>query len=135
MMEKTLGERVKQTAEEMRDRLGEAVHTAGERLGEMREIQRITTEIRSLKREKERCRQSMADLLMRMFDQNTFAEALLRPEYNRIKEIDVAISTLEEERIAVRSQEAAATTPPPAVPIEAVQEDEEAAEVDMTRCE
>ena len=41
---------------------------------------------------------AMADLLIRMFDQNTFAEALLRPEYVRIKEIDEEIVRLEVER-------------------------------------
>jgi hypothetical protein len=45
----------------------------------------------------------MADLLIRMFDQNTFAEGLLRPEYDRIKEIDQAIAELEVERAKVNA--------------------------------
>ncbi|HEY3418533.1 MAG TPA: hypothetical protein VGM23_16780, partial [Armatimonadota bacterium] len=123
------------TAEEMRDRLGEAVHTASERLGEMREVQRINADIRTLNREKDRCHLAMIDLLMRMFDQNTFAEALLRPEYNRVKEIDAAIAKLEEERKAVGAQaeEAAPSVAP--IAIAEIEAAEEAAEVDMNRCE
>ena len=108
----TIGEKLRKTANEFADRLGEAAHTAGERIGEMREIQRINGQIRDRKKEKDRCKMAMADLLIRMFDQNTFAEALLRPEYNRIKEIDGEIAELVEER----EQVVADNTPTPEAP-------------------
>ena len=53
----------------------------------------------------------MADLLIRMFDQNTFAEALLRPEYLRIKEIDEAAAALEQERAEVMARASKAVQP------------------------
>ncbi|MHB9131270.1 MAG: hypothetical protein ACYDBB_09300 [Armatimonadota bacterium] len=100
-MDSEFGQKVRQVAKEVSDRIGEGVQTAGERIGELREKERIGSEIRTLNREKDRCRQVMADLLIRMFDQNVFAEALLRPEYERIKEIDVQVAQLEVERTAV----------------------------------
>ena len=109
-MDSTIGEKIKKTAGEVADLLGEAAHSATERIVEMRETQVITAQIRSLQREKDRCRQTMADLLVRMFDQNTFVEALLRPEYTRIKELDAQIAHLEQERIQV-SEHAAPGTP------------------------
>jgi|GEM_PF-1977679 len=107
----TIGDRLRKTAGDVAERFGEAAHSARERLSEMNEIARINTQIRARKREKDRCRMAMADLLIRMFDQNTFAEALLRPEYIRIKEIDEDITRLEEERDRVT---APAGAPPPA---------------------
>jgi len=121
-MDSTIGEKLKKTAGEVADMLGEAAHTATERIVEMRETQLLTAQIRSLQREKDRCRQTMADLLVRMFDQNAFVEALLRPEYSRIKAIDAEITRLELERQQVSNMHAEpgpgaeaknATTPPP----------------------
>jgi len=106
----TIGDRLRKTAGEVAERFGEAAHSARERLSEMNEIARLNTQIRARKREKDRCRMAMADLLIRMFDQNTFAEALLRPEYLRIKEIDTEILRLEEERDRVITRDGA--TPP-----------------------
>lgn len=97
-MSDTIGAKLKKTAEEIAGRLGEAAQTAGERIGEMREKERLSQQIRQLQREKERCRGTIADLVIRMFDQNTFAEALLHPEYARVKEIDVELAKLEQER-------------------------------------
>lgn len=97
-MDATLGARLKKTAGEVAGRLGEAALNASERINELVEMQHITQQIHALQREKAHCRQVMADLLIRMFDQETFAEALLRPEYNRIKEIECEISRLEQEK-------------------------------------
>ena len=94
----TISDKLRKTASDVADRLGDAAHSAGERIAEMREIQRLNGLIRERKREKDRCKMTMADLLIRMFDQNTFAEALLRPEYLRIRELDNELATLEEER-------------------------------------
>ncbi|MHB0940010.1 MAG: hypothetical protein ACYDCO_24895 [Armatimonadota bacterium] len=105
------GEKLRKNANELADWVGEAAHSAGERIAEMREIQRLNTVIRDRKREKDRCKMTMADLLIRMFDQNTFAEALLRPEYARIKELDAELAGLEEERrqVTAAAQTAAET--------------------------
>ena len=51
----TIGDKLRKTAGEVVERLGEAAYTAGERIGEMREIQRINGQLRALKREKDRC--------------------------------------------------------------------------------
>lgn len=115
----TLGDRLKKTAGEVVDLITEAAHKAGERLGEMNELQRLNGQLRALKRERDQCRLTMADLLIRMFDQSTFAEALLRPEYTRIKEIDVAMAALEAERADVTERMRAGAQPasaPGAVP-------------------
>lgn len=108
-----IGDRLRKTAGEVAERFGEAAHSARERIGEMNEIARFNTQIRARRREKDRCRMAMADLLIRMFDQNTFAEALLRPEYNRIKEIDGEIALLELERDRVTAHAAAHVTEEP----------------------
>ena len=97
----TFGSKLRKTAEEMAERLNDAAQNARERIGEMNEINRLNAQLRTLAREKDRCKITMADLLIRMFDQNTFAEALLRPEYERIREIDTAITVLEEARAQV----------------------------------
>lgn len=97
-MDSTLGARLKKTAGEVAGRLGEAAQIAGERINVLVEIQHLTREIQTLQEEKERCRQVMADLLIRMFDQETFAPPLLRPEYQRIKEIDQDIDRFEREK-------------------------------------
>lgn len=112
-MNDNFGDRLKKTAGEMAQRLGEAAHTAGERLGEMREQQRLQTEMRTLQRERDRCRQTIADLVIRMFDQQVFAEALLRPEYDRIKEVDCQLCALQEQinQIGQLPEETAAATP------------------------
>ena len=115
-MEKTLGARLKKTAEEVAERLGEAAQTAGERISDLRESQRLASQIRALQRERERCRQTMADLLIRMFDQNTFAEALLRPEYVRVKEIDQEIAGLEAARKQIGAHEARSAAVPAEAP-------------------
>ena len=122
-MTSSFGAKIKQTAGEVADMLGEAAHTASERLNELREAQYLQAQIQSRQREKERCRQTMADLLVRMFDQNTFAEALLRPEYLRIKELDAEIAQLEDERQQVMGlhheklpAETEADAPAPAAP-------------------
>lgn len=107
----TFGERLKKTASEVAERITEAAHQAGERLNQMNELQRLNGKIRGLKRERDQCRLTMADLLIRMFDQNTFAEALLRPEYQRVKEIDDAIAAVEVERDAVQARMNAAPAP------------------------
>lgn len=117
-MEDRLG-KFKKTAEEVGGRLGEAVKTAGEqldlavragkeRVSDFQETQRLSREIRRLQRERDRLRLIMADLLIRMFDQSTFAEALLRPEYEQIKKIAAQVATLEEERAAVGKRPAEA---------------------------
>lgn len=100
----TIGDRLRKTASDVADRLGEAAHSANERIAEMRGIQRLNSRIRELKREKDRCKMTMADLLIRMFDQNTFAEVLLRPEYLRIRELDAELAELEEERRQVMAR-------------------------------
>jgi len=100
----TFGDKLRKTAGEVAERLGDAAHTASEKINEMRDIQRINGQIKALKKEKDRCKMAMADLLIRMFDQNTFAEALLRPEYNRIVEIDKAVADLEAERAQVAAR-------------------------------
>lgn len=97
-MDSNFGEKLIKTAEEVAGRLGEAAHSAGERLNEMVEIQRLNKQIRMLQLEKDLCKMAMADLLIRMFDQETFAEALLRPEYLRIKEIGTEVCQLEQEK-------------------------------------
>lgn len=104
------GSKLRKTAEEMAGRLNDAAQSASEKLGEMRELSRLNGEIRSLKREKDQCKTVMADLLIRMFDQNTFAEALLRPEYDRIREVDQAIAALEVERAQVAAHAGVAPT-------------------------
>ncbi|HEY3377101.1 MAG TPA: hypothetical protein VGL77_06345 [Armatimonadota bacterium] len=100
-MDENFSAKLKKTAEEVVLRVGEAAQQAGERLGEMRDHQRLTQQIRTLQQEKEQCRQSMADLVIRMFDQQAFADALLKPEYQRIKAIEAEISCLEQERMAI----------------------------------
>lgn len=104
-MDDTFGARVKRTAEEVAQRMGEAAQQASERLGEMRDVARLNQQIRTLQREKDRCRQTIADLVVRMFDQDAFVTALLQPEYQRIKEIDVEIARLEEERELVGQEQ------------------------------
>jgi hypothetical protein len=74
------------------------MHTATERFNELRETQRIDQQIKTLQRERDRCALMIADLVVRMFDNNAFADALLRPEYNQIKEIDAQIAALKVER-------------------------------------
>ncbi len=97
-MDVTLGARLKKTAGEVAGRLGEAALNASERINDMVEIQHLTQQIHALQREKDHYRQDMADLLIRMFDRETFAAELLRPEYNRIKEIERDINRLEQEK-------------------------------------
>jgi len=100
----TFGTKLRKTAGEVADLLNEAAQTARDRIGEMNDISRLNSQIRALKREKDHCKTVMADLLIRMFDQNTFAEALLRPEYLRIKEIDETIGRLEDARAQVMAR-------------------------------
>lgn len=97
-MDDTLGGKVKRAAEEVRQRLSETVQTASDRLSVMRHDQRLKDEIRKLERERAQCRGIIADLVIRMFDQQAFMDALLRPEYTRIKEIDAEIARLTDER-------------------------------------
>lgn len=111
-MEETLSTKLKKTADEVLTRVGEAAQQASERIGEMREVQRISMQIRALTQERDRCRMTIADLVVRMFDQNAFLDALLKPEYQRIKEIDVEIAKLEKERAEVGAQEQAAAQAP-----------------------
>jgi hypothetical protein len=124
----TFGSRLRKTAEEVAGRLNEAAQTAGERLAEMREIQRLNAQLRALRREKDRCKMVMADLLIRMFDQNTFAEALLRPEYQQIKVLDEQIAAVEAERSQViaraqsEGQEAPSAMPAEETPAEGTAE-------------
>lgn len=113
-MDESFGTRLKKTAEEVALRLNDAAQQASERIGEMREVQRISQQIRTLTHERDRCRLSMADMAIRMFDQNAFAEALLQPEYQRIKEIDEEIARLEEEKACVGQEEEAAAPDTPA---------------------
>ncbi len=110
----TLGERVKKTAAEVAERFNEMAQRASERLSEMNELQRLSARRRALTRERDQCRLTIADLLIRMFDQDTFAEALLRPEYHRIKEIDAALADLEEERKQVQARHAQGAETAPA---------------------
>jgi len=110
-MDESIGDRIKKTAEAMMQNVGDFAQKTGEQLTDLRDMQRLQTRIRELEREKARNRNAMVDLLMRMFDQNTFAEALLRPEYLRIKEIDVEIARLVQERTALATAVKAA---PPA---------------------
>jgi len=112
----TIGDKLRKTANEFADRLGDAAHSAGERIAEMREIQRINAQIRERKRERDHCKITIADLLIRMFDQNTFAEALLRPEYTRIKELETELAALEEERRQVTAAAAQSAPAEPVVP-------------------
>jgi hypothetical protein len=109
-------EKVKRAAEDVASRLNEAVNEAvkvtGERLTEMQDLTRLNGQLRTLLREKEQCRQAMADLLIRMFDQNTFVEVLLRPEYTRIKELEVEIARLEKARDLVGPPAQAPTVAP-----------------------
>lgn len=106
----TIGAKIKRTAGEMAERINEAAHTAGERLSEMREVQRINTRLRALQREKDQCRLTMADLMIRMLDQNTFVDALLRPEYQRIKELDQEMAALKHERHLLTNPDGAPMT-------------------------
>jgi archaellum component FlaC len=112
-MDETFGARLRKTAEEVAQRFNEAAQQAGERIGEMRETQRLTQQIRTLTQERDKLRFAMADLVMRMFDQNAFMQELLRPDYQRVKEIDEEIHRLEKEREVV-GQEPAEKTPPTA---------------------
>jgi hypothetical protein len=100
-MSETTFEKVKKTAGDVVHRLGEFAQNAGERLSEMQEAQRIAGQIRTLRKERDRCKNSMVDLVMRMFDEGVFVEVLLKREYTRIKEIDAEIVVLEAEKAAV----------------------------------
>ena len=97
-MDDSLGAKLRKTAGDVAHRVGEAAHHAGERLSELREVQRLSHQIHLLAQEKERCRAVIADLVVRMFDQETFLEGMLRPEYERIKAIEVEIAILEKGR-------------------------------------
>ena len=100
-MSDTPFEKVKKTAGDVMHRLGEMAHSAGEQLAELQETQRLATRIRDLRKERARCQTTLADLVVRMFDQGAFVEALLKPEYCRIKEIDAEVLHLEAQKAVV----------------------------------
>jgi transposase len=110
-MDESLGSKLKKTAEAVMANVGELAQKTGEQLIELRALQRIDQQTRDLEKEKNRCRNTMADLLIRMFDQNTFAEALMRPEYERIKAIDVQLAALAEEKASIAAMHAKAVAP------------------------
>lgn len=112
-MDEPFTSKLARTAEEMAHRFNEAAQQAGERISEMREVQRLSQQIRTLKQEREHCRMSIADMVVRMFDQNAFVEALLRPEYQRIKDIDLEVERLEQERREVGTEQTEGPIPQP----------------------
>ncbi len=115
-MDDTLSSKLKKTADDVVHRLGEVAQTASDKLKEMQERERLTQLITRCKKERGQVREAMLDLLMRMFDQNTFAEALLRPDYQRIKEIEAEMARLEKEREAIGKILAESAPEAPAAP-------------------
>jgi len=112
-MEQEFSDKVKKTIDDLGTRLIDAAHFTGERIHDLQESSSIGSQIAAKEREKAKCRETMLDLLIRMFDEETFAEKLLRPEYIRIKEIDAEIAALRELRakIGKHEEEAAETAP------------------------
>lgn len=108
-MDQEFTDKVKKTIDDIGGRLSEAAQYTGERFHDMQESQTIGSQIAAKEREKGRCRETMLNLLIRMFDENTFAEKLLRPEYIRIKEIDAEIAALRELRAKVGKHEESTT--------------------------
>ena len=100
-VEDTISAKLQKTAGEVAQRIGEAAKTAGDRISEMRERDRLSADIARLQRDRDQVRQSMLDLLMRMFDQNVLVEQLLKPDYLRIKELDAEIAHMDKERAAI----------------------------------
>ena len=100
-MEDTISAKMQKAAGEVAQRIGEAAKNAGDRLSEMRERDRLTAEIARLQKEREQVRQAMVDLLIRMFDQNVLVEQLLKPDYQRVKELETEIASLDKERAAI----------------------------------
>jgi hypothetical protein len=115
-MDESLGEKFRKAAGNLAGRTGEVMRAAEERLGEFQETHRIDSRIQELKREELRCRNTMTDLLIRMFDQQSFAEALLKPEYLRIKEIEAEIVQLTAQRAAVGAEIESPDKATPGVP-------------------
>lgn len=97
-MEDSFAERVRKAADDVTNRLDDLAQQTGEKIDELREGGRLAGRIRELEREKDGCRRTIADLVVRMFDQQAFVENLLRPEYLRIKEIDAEIARLQAAR-------------------------------------
>lgn len=104
-MDQDFTEKMKKTIDDLGGRLADVAQNAGERINDMRESQHIGMQISEKDREKTKCREAMLDLLIRMFDEDTFAEKLLRPEYIRIKEIDAEIAALREMRAKIGKHE------------------------------
>ncbi len=104
-MDQDFSEKVKKTIDDLGGRLADVAQNAGERINDMRESQHIGAQIATKEKEKAQCREAMLDLLIRMFDEDTFAEKLLRPEYIRIKEIDAEIAALREMRAKIGKHE------------------------------
>jgi hypothetical protein len=100
-MTDTTFDKVKKTAGDVVHALGEVVQTASERIADIQEVQKLTAQIRTLNRERATCGATIVNLVVRMFDQGAFAETLLRPEYQRIKEIDAEVTRLEAEKAAI----------------------------------
>lgn len=115
-MDEPFTTKLARTAEEMAHRFNEAAQQAGERISEMREVQRLSQQIRTLNQEREHCRMAIADMVVRMFDQHAFVEALLRPEYQRIKDIECEVARLEQERSEVGVEQGESPMPSPDAP-------------------
>ena len=113
-MDDSLSAKLKKTAEAGMAYVGELAQKTGEQLIELRSLQRIDQQARELEKEKARHRNTMVDLLIRMFDQHTFAEALMRPEYERIKEIDAQLAALAQEKAHIAAVHAKPAEPAPA---------------------
>jgi hypothetical protein len=95
-MDQNFIEKARKAAGDIADRAGEAARAAGDRIDQFRESQRLNNQLHTLEREKQQCRNAMTDLLIRMFDQNTFAEALLKPDYLRLREIEAEMLHVKE---------------------------------------
>ncbi len=98
-MEETLGSKIKKTAGMVSKGIADTVETL-----------RITKRIADLQREKTQVRETITDLLLRMLDRNTFVEALLRPDYLRLKAIEAELAKLEAERAVLVAEDKPAET-------------------------
>lgn len=104
MAEKKGMSRVLQVAGDVAHVLGEAAQTTGEQFTRFQQAQRLEKQMRALGKERERCKATIVDLVLRMFDQDAFTEALLRPEYLRIREIDGEMARLQAARAALAAE-------------------------------
>lgn len=117
--------KVKKTAGDVVHALGEVVQTASERIADIQDLQRLSAHMRALQKERAACGAAIVNLVVRMFDQGAFADALLKPEYLRIKEIDAELTRLEAEKAAIGKAAAPATEAMPAPDPEVTAADDE----------